>query len=666
MKLRIAGTFLTLLAAGVAVGQPSDQPAGDPPSRVARLNYLQGQVSFRPGSVDEWTPATLNYPIYNGDHLWADAASQAELHIGSTAIRLGSETALAMLNLDDRMVQLSLTGGILNVRLRALGEGESFEIDTPNSAVTLLRPGDYRVQVDEAAGVTNVIVHGGDTEINGGGRSFTVHAREMASMTGIDDTFSNVISAERGFDQFDRWCQDRDRREDQSESVRYVGREMNGYEDLDANGSWSQEPEYGWVWRPRVVAADWAPYRYGHWAWVEPWGWTWVDDAPWGFAPFHYGRWAYHRGYWVWVPGTFVARPVYAPALVAFVGGGGFSAAIAFGGGGGVAWFPLGPREVYRPAYHVSEVYVRQVNITHVNVTNINVTNVTYVNRTYVTAVNHETFVGARPVHTAVVRVSPDVAMRAQVVGYAAPVAPERVSVIGRATVVGRVAAPPPRYVERTVVVRHAPPPPPVSFAAKRDALMVNPGRPVDPQVNESLRRNDRFQRPPMVRSATPGANPVPSTYQPRQPIQQQPQQMQQPIRTGPPMTREPVQRQQEQQQSQQPPQRDDRPNFRQQQQQPQQPQQVQQPAMTVTRPHDPVPQQPNPQAPSNAERRRIPEQHDIPVQQPRREIQPQPQPQNQAQPEHPRGEQRQEVREQRKNDRKSEHKDERKEEKKQ
>jgi len=607
-----------------------------------------------------------------------------------------------VLNLDDRMVQLSLTAGVLNVHVRQLGDGESFEVDTPNSAVTLLRPGDYRFQVDENAGLTTVSVHGGDAEINGGGRAFAVHSREVASLTGQDDSFSNVISAERGFDGFDRWCQDRDRREEQSVSARYVGREMTGYEDLDANGAWSEVPEYGWVWRPRTVAVGWQPYRYGHWAWVEPWGWTWVDDAAWGFAPFHYGRWANYRGGWVWVPGTMVARPVYAPALVAFVGGNGFSAAIAFGGGGGVAWFPLGPREVYRPAYHVSEVYVRQVNVTHVSVTNINVTNVTYVNRTYVTAVPHDAFVGARSVHSSVVVVSPDVAARAQVVTVA-PVAPERISVMGRATVVGRVAAPPTRVVERTVVVRNAPPPPPVSFAAKREALVANPGRPVDPQVNESLRRNDRFQRPVMVRNATPGSAPMPQGGQGPQ----------QPMRTGPPAMREPVQQQQTQQS--QPPMRNDRPGFRQQQQQQQQGQPVQQgqPPLRPVQPQQNAPQQQNTQQgerfgrrdpqqqnqpqPQNQQQpvpqtqpavrpvqpqqntpqqqntqqgerfgRRDPQQQNQPQQNPPARVdQPrQPQPQVQQQ-ERPRNEQRQEVR-QKQEQRKSERKDDKKDEKKQ
>src|ERR1039457_5656990 len=119
--------LLAVLAVVAAVsGFGQDQAPGQvqdvPPSRVARLNNMSGTVSFRPGTVDEWTAATINYPLYNGDHLWAGRDARTELHVGSTALRMGPETALAILNLDDRIVQLSLTGGTLHVRLRALGE----------------------------------------------------------------------------------------------------------------------------------------------------------------------------------------------------------------------------------------------------------------------------------------------------------------------------------------------------------------------------------------------------------------------------------------------------------------------------------------------------------------------------------------------------------------
>src|ERR1035437_8030038 len=237
--------ILVAMAAVSAFGQDQAQ---DPPSRVARLNYMSGTVSFRPGSVDEWTAATINYPIYNGDHLWAGRDARTELHVGSTAVRMGPETALAILNLDDRMVQLSLTGGTLHVRLRALGEGEAFEVDTPNAAITLLREGEYRFFVDGDRNLTTVTVRGGDAEVIGGGRAFVLHARESARFAGADDNFSSQLDSAPLADDFEFWCQERDRREEESQSVRHVSRETIGYEDLDANGAWSEVPDYGWVW----------------------------------------------------------------------------------------------------------------------------------------------------------------------------------------------------------------------------------------------------------------------------------------------------------------------------------------------------------------------------------------------------------------------------------
>src|ERR1035437_8162156 len=121
-----------LLAALLVVAvAPALADAGDPPSRVARLSFQSGTVSFRPGTIEEWTAASLNYPLTTGDHLWADDGAQVEMHVGSTAIRMGSQTALAILNLDDQMAQFSLTQGVLEVHVRHLGDQEAFEIDTP-------------------------------------------------------------------------------------------------------------------------------------------------------------------------------------------------------------------------------------------------------------------------------------------------------------------------------------------------------------------------------------------------------------------------------------------------------------------------------------------------------------------------------------------------------
>ena len=174
---------------------------------------------------------------------------------------------------------------------------------------------------------------------------------------------------------------------------------MPGYEDLDDTGDWQRTPEYGPVWVPRHVVAGWSPYRNGHWGWIEPWGWTWIDDAPWGFAPYHYGRWVYRGRGWAWVPGPVVARPVYAPALVVFVGGSTWN--VSIGLGGGVGWFPLGPNEVYVPVYRVSDRYVRRINNAPGSLTLADMANTRYRNRASpggVTVVTRETFVGGRPV----------------------------------------------------------------------------------------------------------------------------------------------------------------------------------------------------------------------------------------------------------------------------
>jgi hypothetical protein len=149
-------------------------------------------------------------------------------------------------------------------------------------------------------------------------------------------------------------------------SQQYVSPEMTGVEDLDRNGRWEQDSEYGNVWFPTQVASGWEPYRDGRWMWTRHWGWSWVDDAPWGFAPFHYGRWVVLRGRWCWTPGHYVARPVYAPALVVWRQTPGVSINVSVrqppprG-----AWSPLPAKEVFVPNYRHSGDYANRVNRPH-------------------------------------------------------------------------------------------------------------------------------------------------------------------------------------------------------------------------------------------------------------------------------------------------------------
>jgi len=488
----IARSAMTLASVGAAL------PAhADPPGRVARISFVSGPASFRPASVDEWTTATINYPMTIGDHVWTDAGGRVELEMGPTVVRLSRNTEMSLLNLDDHIAQLRVTQGSVVARVRTLAQGDAVEIDTPNGATMVSQPGFYRVDVNEGGDTTSVTVRSGSAELATGNGSFPLGPGQAASLAGLD---SPVYSA-RGAaptDDFEDWSLTRDRRAETAVSLRYAPG-MIGYSDLDGYGQWQTVPDYGPVWVPRVPAA-WAPYRYGHWVWVEPWGWTWVDDAPWGFAPFHYGRWARIGSGWCWVPGPILVRPVYAPALVAFVGGTNWSISMSLGAAP-VGWFPLGPREPFVPAYHVTEVYLGAVNYGRVNVTTV-----AYVNREVpgaITAVPRDVFVGARPVGAVAVVVRPEVVRAAVVVGTAA-VVPERVSIVGVAA--GRVYAPPAAVVERRVVARAVPPPAPVAFAARREALAQHPGVPLDETAVANLRAREAARPQPMVRTAAPAA----------------------------------------------------------------------------------------------------------------------------------------------------------------
>jgi hypothetical protein len=467
---------ILIAVSSVATAQDPD----DPPSRVARISYVTGPVSFQPGSVDQWTNASPNYPMTTGDSLYSDAGGRAVLRIGQNSIRLNSLTNFQFVNLADDVVQTSINSGSLGLHVRHLFDGESWEVDTPNGAITLLRGGDYRVDTDPDSNFTTVTVRSGDVEVTANNQSFPVHAGQTAY---FDDSGNPPdISGAGAQDDFDAFFVARNRVEDVP-PPQYVSPEMVGYEDLAANGEWANTPE-GAVWTPRV-AAGWTPYHDGHWAWVAPWGWTWVDDAPWGFAPFHYGRWAMVNNHWGWYPGAVAARPYYAPALVAFVGGAGFGVGISVGGGGGgglVGWFPLGPKEAYYPTYHVSPTYVRQVNvtntrITNINVTNVNVTNITYVNRTAVVAVPQNSFVSAQPVTRVAVKMTSAQIQQGAVIGAAPKVAPQPQSIIG-ASGAQKAAAPPAAVASRQVVAKRTPPPPPVPFAAQQKALQAHPGAP--------------------------------------------------------------------------------------------------------------------------------------------------------------------------------------------
>ena len=466
--------------------------AGDPPSRVARLNYMNGDVSMQPGGVDDWAPAVINRPITTADRLWTDKDSRAELHIGSAAIRMGSETSVTLTNLSDDVVQFELYQGTLNVQLSRLSHDEVFEIDTPNTAFTLLKPGNYRFDVDSNGDTTLITVWKGKGVATGEDSELQIESHRQVRFTN-GRSMAHQIFGSPDFDAFDQWCRGRDERRDRAVSARYVAPDVIGYEDLDEYGRWREVPQYGAVWFPTRLSIGWEPYRYGHWIWVEPWGWTWVDDAPWGFAPFHYGRWVVLGGSWGWVPGPITVRPWYAPALVVWTGS-----------GSTIGWFPLGYGEPYIPAYRVSREYFRIVNVNNTRITNITyvtnnyyrvdnvrITNINYVHQNRVTIVDQRVIVDSRHINREVfIDRDHDNGWhngRDRWVASCPPVPPSRHSVLGEHA--GDPAhRPSDKVLYRSVVMKRVPPQRPVPFDDKRAEIEKHGGRPLDSGEEDRLR----------------------------------------------------------------------------------------------------------------------------------------------------------------------------------
>jgi hypothetical protein len=466
---------------------------GDPPARVARISYLDGSVSMQPGGTGDWGAAAKNRPVTIGDKIWSDKDSRAELQAGQAAIHLGSMTALSFLNLDENIIQMRLAEGSVNFRVRDLRQGDLYEVDAPNLAFTVKQAGAFRIDVNENGDSSRVTVIRGEGEVTAGGKTYEVRAGERAEFNGAENPEYNISQAP-GPDGLDKWAEERDLKEDNSVSAKYVSRDVPGYSDLDDYGDWRDEPEYGHVWYPRHVDVGWAPYSVGYWNWVGPWGWSWVDTEPWGFAPFHYGRWNYFGGGWGWCPGPFYAPPIYGPAFVGFFGGGSFG--FGFGFGGGIGWFPLGFGEPFFPGFRCSRGFINNINIRNTRINNVNIINSTNIhnfnfanahNPNAVTVAARSNFVNGQAINRGAVHVTAASLKGAQMSNRAA-FTPTKQSAIGAANARAHVATPPSAIQNRSVMARTAP----ASAASHIPVHTINAkglvaGRTANPPVNGTV-----------------------------------------------------------------------------------------------------------------------------------------------------------------------------------
>ncbi|HEY3349107.1 MAG TPA: DUF6600 domain-containing protein [Thermoanaerobaculia bacterium] len=444
---------------------------------MARVSFVQGEASLQRGDdPGSWQPLAVNLPMTIGDRVWTGGSGRLELQAPGLRAFVSPRTELTALNLTEDVQQYSVAQGTASFRVVSMDPEDEVEIDTPNAAISVERPGLYRVYVD-ANGNTRFAVRLGEARVSAAGGEVALRTGDEMIVTGIDNPEYDVVAI--GYaDSWDRWVSSRELRRHEIVSYDYTSHDVLGAEDLDAWGDWQVVPQYGRVWRPRSVAAGWAPYRDGHWIWQDPWGWTWVSAEPWGWAPYHYGRWAVVSSRWCWVPVAPNVRHVaYAPALVAFVGGGpGWSLTVSVGGGGGgyVGWFPLAPRDPFLPWWGrqaSSPAYARDVS---------------YTNRAYATVMERSAFVSSRPAQMSQVRDAAIVRQleSAPVVRGPLPVLPTRESLRSTAVAAPR---PPDAVLARPVAVRLAPPAAPPAFDRKVEAIREGRGAPLTPESSSRL-----------------------------------------------------------------------------------------------------------------------------------------------------------------------------------
>ena len=382
----------------------ASQPAADPPSRVGRVAYIEGTVSYHTADQTQWDEAAVNEPVTTGDACYTDQNGRATLQIGRAYVRLDNQTEVDVDTLDDQNAVLYVPQGSVSITLKAMNQGEVYEVLTPSGTVQLNTPGRYRVDVTSDGTPPKLTVLEGSADVFGDSTRVTVTSGQTTPVV-VDQAPQPVQPAAAA--PVDGWAEQQDAAMVQVPD--YVNPDVPGIDATATSGQWAEDPNYGRVWYP--PDPNWVPFQNGSWEYRDGFQWTWVDDAPWGFCTSHYGRTVQIGDRWAWVPGPglviepqpqpvaaadppILVQPVFTPAVVSFVDVPPPVVGVGVGVGPVVGWVPLAPGEVYVPPFAASPAYVNQVNIfggcgchggggvNITNITNTNITNITNVNIT--------------------------------------------------------------------------------------------------------------------------------------------------------------------------------------------------------------------------------------------------------------------------------------------
>jgi hypothetical protein len=342
--------YLSLLVYLLFIASAWAVPKDDEYMRLARLSYIEGNVSYQHSADVDWSAASVNLPLEPGDRIYTGDDGKAEIEFDDGSVyRLARNTDIEILSLKEERIQIRVLVGLSTLMVAS---DTDFELDTPVAAFTALRKGTYRLGVDED-GNSDAIVRKGELEAANDQFSRRVQAGEMVRVA-MNDADKPEYSR---YDKRDDWDEWNDRRN--ADMNAYAGRRYLpdnvyiGASDLHRHGRWINVDSYGLAWVPYSVGVSWAPYSVGRWCYRPFYGWTWVSYEPWGWLPYHYGRWYRSSLYgWCWLPGPTFAFNFWSPALVTF-----------YSGPSWISWCPLGPGDYYNVnRYHYNRgIYGHQL-----------------------------------------------------------------------------------------------------------------------------------------------------------------------------------------------------------------------------------------------------------------------------------------------------------------
>ncbi len=455
--------MLLSLVVAAAVGLAPEHPLADPhpadllstmsppAGRVGRVSGISGKAEFRAADETRWAVAETNDPMATGFALRTGVAGRAQIEIGADTIDLSDASAVEIADLDDTRLRVVLKQGRIGAILPRTGAAETVEIGLAHgNGVELSRPGDYDIDAGGDGRPPRVTVFAGRARLADGGAALGIAAGEAVQYeTAAPAPIAVTIRPAAG-DAFAEW-----RRAHAADAARIAASVagspgLTGLAELASAGRWQSTAAYGGVWLPTAVEDGWAPYRHGHWRWIAPWGWTWIDDQPWGFLPSHYGRWVSLGRRWAWVPGAPGGQPVFMPAVVAFLGTPGVGLSYAGGSGPAIGWFPLAPGEAYWPSYTHDLAYIRELNrsaLTDLGQIRLQpdgypseAADGRFANRLAASVVPRPVFLAGQPVAPALLELPPQRLLNAPVImgspriAPTAPIAPQAIAVasIGR------------------------------------------------------------------------------------------------------------------------------------------------------------------------------------------------------------------------------------------